>query len=65
MPVYPAPLRKGDTIAIVSPASIIDPTLVTRASATLSLLGYNVRVMPHALGASGSYSGSAAERLDA
>lgn len=64
MPVYPAPLRKGDTIAIVSPASIIDPTLVTRASATLSLLGYNVRVMPHALGASGSYSGSAAERLD-
>lgn len=64
MPIFPAPLYKGDTIAIVSPASIIDPTLVERASATLKLLGYNVRVMPHALGATGSYSGSIKERLE-
>lgn len=63
MPIFPRPLRKGDTIAIVSPASIIDPSLVERAAATLSLLGYNVKVMPHALGASGSYSGSIEERL--
>lgn len=64
MPIFPAPLSKGDTIAIVSPASIIDPTLVERAGATLKLLGYNVRVMPHALGANGSYSGSIEERLE-
>lgn len=63
MPIFPRPLRKGDTIAIVSPASIIDPSLVERAAATLSLLGYNVKVMPHALGVSGSYSGSVEERL--
>lgn len=62
--LFPAALQKGDTIAIVSPASIIDPTLVERASATLSLLGYRVKVMPHALGAKGSYSGSIEERLE-
>lgn len=64
MPIYPAPLHKGDTIAIVSPASIIDPTLVERAAATLSLLGYRVTVTPHALGSTGSYSGSIEERLE-
>lgn len=64
MPIFPAPLCKGDTIAIVTPASIIDPTLVERAGATLKLLGYNVRVMPHALGKNGSYSGSIEERLE-
>lgn len=64
MPIFPAPLRKGDTIAIVSPASIIDPSLVERAAATLSLLGYRVRIMPHALGHSGSYSGNINDRLE-
>lgn len=64
MAVFPTPLQKGDTIAIVSPASIIDPTLVERASATLTLLGYKVKVMPHALGAVGSYAGSIDERLE-
>lgn len=62
--MIPAPLKKGDTIAIVSPASIIDPNLVERASATLSLLGYKVKVSPHALGKEGSYSGTATQRLD-
>lgn len=63
-PLFPVPLRKGDTIAIVSPASIIDPALVEKAAATLSLLGYKVKVMPHALGSSGSYSGTVEQRLD-
>lgn len=62
--MHPAPLKKGDTIAIVSPASIIDPTLVERASATLNLLGYKVKVAPHALGKHGSYSGTMTQRLD-
>lgn len=63
MAIYPAPLKKGDTIAIVSPASIIDPTLVERACATLSLLGYNVTVGEHALASAGSYAGSPDDRL--
>lgn len=62
--MYPAPLKKGDTISIVSPASIIDPVLVEKAAATLTLLGYNVHIGKHALGASGSYSGTVDERLD-
>lgn len=62
--MYPVPLKKGDTIAIVSPASIIDPVLVEKAAATLTLLGYNVHIGKHALGASGSYSGTVEERLD-
>lgn len=62
--MYPAPLKKGDTISIVSPASIIDPVLVEKAAATLTLLGYKVRIGKHALGASGSYSGTVDERLD-
>lgn len=61
--LYPQPIRCGDTIAIVSPASIIDPRLVEGAASTLRLLGYRVRVGKHALGASGSYSGTADERL--
>lgn len=63
MVIYPAPLRRGDTVAIVSPASIIDPTLVERAAATLSLLGYKVKIGPHALGSHGSYSGTVEQRL--
>lgn len=61
--VAPSPLRRGDTVAIVSPASIIDPKLVDGAVDTLGQLGFNPRVMPHALGRRGSYSGSIDERL--
>lgn len=63
MPIFPRPLQKGDTIAIVSPASIIDPTLVERAASSLSSLDYNVKIMPHALSTYGSYAGSIENRL--
>lgn len=61
---YPRPLVKGDTIAIISPASIIDPALVYGAKQRLEEQGYVVRIMPHALGHSGSYSGTAAGRFE-
>lgn len=51
-------------MAIVSPASIIDPELVAGAVDTLRELGYEPVVMPHALGRNGSYSGTQQERLD-
>ena len=60
----PCPLRLGDRVAIVSPASIIDPVLVDGAVATLAQLGFDPVVMPHALGTCGSYSGTRRERLD-
>lgn len=62
--IYPRPVREGDTIAIVSPASIIKPQYVAGAVEALSRLGCDVKVMPHALGSCGTYSGSVEERLE-
>lgn len=61
--LFPRPLCKGDTVAIVSPASVIDPALVEGAVAAIGSRGYRALVAEHALGVSGSYSGSAADRL--
>lgn len=61
--IIPPQLRQGDRIAIVSPASVIDPKLVEGAAATLRDWGFEPMVGAHALGASGSYSGTVAERL--
>lgn len=60
--VIPAPLKAGDTVAIVSPASIIDPALVVGASDALRACGLNVAVGRHALGRCGTYSGARSER---
>ncbi|MCM1448754.1 MAG: LD-carboxypeptidase [Clostridiales bacterium] len=62
--ILPPTLTAGDSIAVVSPASVIDPALVERASATLRQMGYIPVVMPHALGAHGSFSASATDRLN-
>ncbi len=59
----PEPVSPGDRIAIVSPASVIDPGLVRGAVSTLDSLGYEPVVMPHALGRNGSFSGTADERF--
>ena len=56
-------MQPGDKIAIVSPASIINPDYVEGAVATLHLQGWTPVVYPHALGSSGSYSGSIEDRL--
>lgn len=61
--MIPAPIRQGDRIAIVSPASVIEPQLVEGAASTLRALGYEPLVMPHALGRSGTYSGTPDERF--
>lgn len=61
--MLPRPLRKGDKVAIISPASIIKPEYVEGAVATLAEAGFRPVVMPHALGRHGSFSGTAEERL--
>lgn len=60
----PRPLQPGDRIAIVSPASAIDPALIDQASETLRSLGYEPVVFPHARGRAGSYSGTIEDRFD-
>lgn len=61
--IVPPTLKEGSTIAIVSPASRIDPELVAGACRRIEREGFVPLVMPHALGVSGSYSAPAAERL--
>ena len=59
---FPAPLEKGDTIAICSPAGPVDPAKVAGAVAVLEQQGWRTKVMPHALGSHGNFSGTADER---
>ena len=59
----PAPLRQGDRIAIVSPASKIDPALIDAAVRQLCKEGFEPVVMPHAKGAWGSFSARAEDRI--
>ncbi len=60
--IEPSALVPGDTIAIVSPAGAVSADFVSGAATMLAGKGYNVRVMPHALGRCGSYSGTVRER---
>lgn len=60
--IYPAPLKPGDKIAIVSPAGNIKSDLVYEAADVLRREGYQVEIMPHALGKWGHYSGTPDER---
>lgn len=62
--IFPTPLKPGDTIAIASPAGPIDPHKVEGACHVLEKHGWNVRIMPHALGRHGNYAASADDRLN-
>jgi muramoyltetrapeptide carboxypeptidase len=44
VPIYPAALKQGDTIAIVAPAGPMSPEEVKRGAAVLGSLGFNVRL---------------------
>lgn len=59
---YPASLKPGDTIAIVSPAGAVDPAKVEGAKTVLEQQGWKVEVLPHALGRHGNFSGTPQER---
>ncbi|MGM9827302.1 MAG: LD-carboxypeptidase [Muribaculaceae bacterium] len=61
--IFPAPLKEGDLIAIVSPAGPIGEDLVSGAKKVLEGEGWRVKVMPHALGRSGIYAGTDDERF--
>ncbi len=61
--IFPAPLKKGDKIAICSPAGKIKEQVVTDAAQVLRDQGWAVEIMPHALGDNGNFSGTADERF--
>jgi len=62
--LYPQPLKKDDTIAIISPATTVRPDYIDRAEARLTGFGFKVRVMPHAKGpADGTFASSLRNRI--
>lgn len=62
--IYPSPLRPGDKIAIIAPASKVNPDYIDGAAAVLADRGFQPVVLPHARGCdSGSYSAPAADRI--
>lgn len=60
---YPAALRPGDKIAILSPAGPIDSALVDSAARVLRGEGFEVEILPHTYGKFGHFSGTHAERF--
>ena len=64
MIIRPPFLTPGDGVAIVAPASMINPAYVKGAAERLASWQLGVVVSPHCLGKSGVYSGTIDERLD-
>lgn len=61
--IFPAPLKKGDKIAVCSPAGKIKPEVVEPAVDVLRRHGWKVEIMPHVYGEYGSFSGTPDERF--
>ncbi|MCM1021637.1 MAG: LD-carboxypeptidase [Muribaculum sp.] len=61
--IFPSPLHEGSRIALLSPASIINPDVARSAIAPLEHQGWRPYFTPHALGQSGTYSGTVDARL--
>lgn len=62
--IKPAPLREGDKIAIISPATIVKEEYITGAADMLRREGFRVEIMPSAYGpADGSYAANFESRL--
>ena len=61
--IFPPHLQKGDKVAIVSPASAVNPDYVDGAVRMLSLWGYVPVIGTHCKGRNGYYSGTPDERL--
>lgn len=62
--IYPQPLVKGDKIAIITPASKINPEYVNGACAEIERRGFIPVVSKHCKGEHGSYSGTIENRLE-
>lgn len=61
--VFPKPLKHGDRIAVLSPASIVKPQYVYGAMEVLSRQGWEPYLGKYTLTGSGSYSGTPEQRI--
>lgn len=62
--IYPEPLKPGDKIAILAPASVVKKEYVDQSIKVLKRLGYEPVVFPTAYGHAGHFSGTASQRMD-
>lgn len=62
-PIFPAALRKGDTIGIVAPASVVDRAKLNRAVQRLTALGFRTKTYRDLLQQRGYLAGSDAVRV--
>jgi muramoyltetrapeptide carboxypeptidase len=60
--VKPGALRPGDTIGVVAPAAAVERAYLERGVATLTAMGYRVKVSRHALDRAGILAGTDATR---
>lgn len=61
---FPKSLRPGDKIAIISPASVVNPEYIDAAARVIADRGFTPVVMPHAKGpADGSFAATERERI--
>jgi muramoyltetrapeptide carboxypeptidase len=58
----PKPLERGDTVALVSPASPVSPEKLHALTGLLEGEGFHVKTMPHALDSEGFLAGKDADR---
>lgn len=64
--VFPRPLKKGDKVAVVSPAGAVEMLQISSTIELIKSRGYEVELAPHALGRYDmgySYSGTEEERI--
>lgn len=61
--IKPKALKAGDQVAVVAPASGVEPEAFDRALASLTALGFRPKAGTHARGRKGFLSGTDAERL--
>ena len=63
--IFPDFLKKGDKIAIISPASAVNPSYIDGACHVLEQWGYVPVLGKHCKGKTGYFSGTTEERIRA
>ncbi len=61
--IIPTALRQGDTIALISPSSHVNPEYIAGGASRLQSWGYRISCGQHAFGAHGNFAGTEEERL--
>jgi muramoyltetrapeptide carboxypeptidase len=64
-PIYPDPLKPGDTIGVIAPSSIHDVNMLTPATEFLESKGFKVEIHPQASMTHGQFAGTPEDKAKA